>query len=349
MMIQADLPLLSQALQDHIQAQLDQKTKPLGSLGRIEELAVRMATIQDTDQPELTRPTLVVFAGDHGIAQAGVSPFPQSVTVAMVRNFASGGAAINVLTRALGWELVLVNSGTLEETPFPGVWDRRLGAGTRSFDQEAAVQPDEYSRALAAGAAVARDLHANGCRLLALGEMGIGNSSAAAMLIHYLCDAPLASVISRGAGCDDQQLENKLKVLEAARQFHGPIEEPDEVLRRFGGFEMIMAAGCMLEAARLRMPIVIDGLIMSSAALAAIKACPNLLAYTVFAHRSSALGHDILLEHLGQKPLLDLGMRLGEGSGAALALPLLQSSVAILRDMATFASAEVASRIETAE
>lgn len=347
LMKHSSLPPLDSELGRNIQSELDQKTKPLASLGRLEELALRLGQIQNRKRPELSRPHLLVFAGDHGIAAHGVSPFPQSVTAAMVRNFAQGGAAINVLTRTLGWELALVNSGTIEAIDCPEVLDRRMGAGTESYLLGPAMSQEQYAEALRIGAAVFDDLYAKGCRLLALGEMGIGNSSSAALLIHYLCDAPLDSVLSRGAGCNDQELAHKAKTLEAVRLHHGSLDDPDEILRRFGGFEMVMAAGSMLAAAAKRVPVVIDGLIMSSVALAAIKARPGLEDFLIFAHRSSADGHARLLEHLGVSPLLDLGMRLGEGSGAALALPLLQSAVAILNEMATFASAEVASRLES--
>ncbi len=331
-----------------LQQELDSKTKPRGSLGRIEDLALQIGLAQNTLQPAIIQPSLLVFAADHGVATSGVSPFPQSVTAAMVRNFAHGGAAINVLTRQLGWNLHLINAGTLEDLSLETVDSHRIGPGTRNFVEEAAMTDAELIRALTTGADIIRQLIATtGCNTLALGEMGIGNSSSAALLIHCLCDVPLAEAISRGAGCDDPQLEHKQKTLEKALQRHGRITAPFEAMRVFGGFELAMITGAVLAAAEQRLLILVDGLIASAAILVAIKAYPAIKPYLIFAHRSSALGHNALLKHLKAEPLLDLGMRLGEGTGAALALPLVQSAAAILAEMATFASAEVEGRVET--
>jgi nicotinate-nucleotide--dimethylbenzimidazole phosphoribosyltransferase len=329
-------------LETALRAACDAKTKPLGSLGRLEELAIRLGLIQRTLSPDVQHPALLVFAGDHGLAKRGVSPYPQSVTTAMVRNFAHGGAAINVLSRELGWHLTLVNSGTLEDTSFPGVIDRSLGKGTRDILEGPAMDSSTYEQALQMGADLVRSCKAQGAQVIAAGEMGIGNSSAAALIAHALTDLPLERLVSRGAGCDDHQLKAKQAILASVREKHGPLGNPDAVLQHFAGFEMVMAGGAMLEAARLRLPFLVDGLIISSVALAVVKAQPQVLPYLIFAHRSSALGHDAILEHLGVKPLLDLDMRLGEGTGAALALPLLKCAVALLRDMATFDSADVA-------
>ncbi len=329
-----------------IQSSFDQKTKPQGSLGRLEELAAQIGKIQDREQPSLDRPSLLLFAGDHGVAGAhSVSPYPQSVSAAMLRNLAEGGAAASVLSRQLGWELVLINAGTLEALESSRILDRRIAPGTRDFCQQRSMDKDQYERALEIGADVLRAQYRAGCRLLALGEMGIGNSAAAAMIIHSLCEQPLQRAVSRGAGCNDQELERKLGVLQAARDFHGPLSDVDLILQTYAGFEMVMVAGAMMEAAALRVPIVIDGLIISSVALAAVKAQPALKDYLIFAHKSAALGHQAILDELGVKPLLDLEMRLGEGTGAALVLPILQSAVALLAEMASFASAAVPVRL----
>jgi nicotinate-nucleotide--dimethylbenzimidazole phosphoribosyltransferase len=330
-----------------LQAELDQKTKPLHSLGRLETLALQVGLVQQSLKPRIEKPTLLVFAGDHGIAQAGVSPFPQTVTGAMVRNFSQGGAAINVLTRELGWDLRLINAGTLEPTPWAHVQDRRLGPGTRNILHEAAMTQEELERALATGAELIRQLKAESCNTVAFGEMGIGNSSSAALLIHGLCDIGLDEAVSRGAGCDDAQLQNKRACLEEALRKHGRITDPMEALRVFGGFELAMITGATLAAAEAGMLILVDGLIASAAVLVAAKAYPDVKPYLVFAHRSAADGHAALLLHLNVEPLLNLGMRLGEGTGAALALPLVQAAAAILSDMATFASAEVEGRVKS--
>ncbi len=327
------------------QAELDSKTKPLHSLGRLESLALQIGLIQKTQKPRIEKPSLLVFAADHGIARAGVSPYPQSVTGAMVRNFSQGGAAINVLTRELGWDLHLINAGTLEPTPWPGVEDRRLGPGSRNMLDEAAMTETDLLKALTTGAELVQKLKADGCNTVAFGEMGIGNSSSAALLIHCLCDIPLDEAVSRGAGCDDEQLQHKRLRLEEVLQKHGRITAPFEALRVFGGLELAMITGATLAAAEQRMVILVDGLIASAAVLVAVKAYPQIKSYLVFAHRSGADGHAALLNHLEVEPLLDLGMRLGEGTGAALALPLVRSAAAILCDMATFASAEVEGRV----
>ncbi|WP_141734936.1 nicotinate-nucleotide--dimethylbenzimidazole phosphoribosyltransferase [Oligoflexus tunisiensis] len=324
-----------------VQAEMDNKTKPLHSLGRLEELAIQIAMVQGTLKPRIEKPSLLVFAADHGVARTGVSPYPQSVTGAMVRNFSQGGAAINVMTRELGWDLHLINAGTLEPTPWPGVLDRRLGPGTRNMLEESAMTVPELLQALRTGAELVQKLKSEGCNTLAFGEMGIGNSSSAALLIHCLCDVPLPAAISRGAGCDDTQLQQKRLRLEEALQKHGRVTAPFEALRIFGGFELAMMAGAALAAAEERMLIVVDGLIASAAILVAIKAYPEMKPYLLFAHRSAADGHTALLEHLKMEPLLDLNMRLGEGTGAALALPLIRTAAALLCDMATFATAEV--------
>jgi nicotinate-nucleotide--dimethylbenzimidazole phosphoribosyltransferase len=324
-----------------LQTEMDHKTKPLHSLGRLEDLAIQIGLVQGTLKPRIEKPSLLVFAADHGVARSGVSPYPQSVTGAMVRNFSNGGAAINVITRELGWHLHLINAGTLEPTPWPGVLDRRLGPGTRNMLEEAAMTPAEFTQALRSGQELVQNLKKEGCNTVAFGEMGIGNSSAAALLIHCLCDVPLAEAISRGAGCDDEQLQNKRERLEEALKKHGRITAPLEALRIYGGFELAMIAGAALTAAAERMLIVVDGLIASAAILAALKAYPEMKPYLVFGHRSAAAGHAALLEHLKVEPLLDLNMRLGEGTGAALVLPLLRTAAALLASMATFATAEV--------
>lgn len=342
-----NLPTPDHALTARLQEAIDSKTKPLHSLGYMETLAMQIGLAQNTLTPKITQPSLLVFAADHGLARAGVSPYPQSVTGAMVRNFANGGAAINVLTRQLGWDLHLINAGTLEPTPWEGVADRRLGPGTRNMLDAAAMTAAELEKALELGAEAVRSLHEKGCNTIALGEMGIGNSSSAALLIHCLADIPLEEAISRGAGCNDEQLLKKQELLEKVLAKHGRITEPLQALQFFGGFELAMIAGAALAAAEKRMLVLVDGLIASAAILVALKAEPALEPYLIFAHESAALGHRALLEHLNARPLLKLDMRLGEGTGAALALPLVQSAAALLCDMATFASAEVAGRVES--
>lgn len=331
----------SEALRATLQKAIDNKTKPLASLGMIEEIALRIGLIQQSEKPEIKNPTLIVFAADHGIAEEAVSPYPQSVTAAMVQNFASGGAAINVFTRQLGWSLQLVDAGTLQESSHPSVVNRRIGKGTKNFLRENAMNETELKACFQAGRDLVRDLAAKGCNLLALGEMGIGNTSSAALLIHALSGIPLDCVVNRGAGCNDDQLQKKFAILSRALAERGLTKNAWEALQRFGGFEIAMMSAAFLQGAENGMTLVVDGVIASAAALVAINLNPAVKDYMLFAHASAVQGHRDLLEQLAVRPLLQLDMRLGEGTGAALSLPLLQCALAMLRDMATFESAQV--------
>ncbi|MCX6129691.1 MAG: nicotinate-nucleotide--dimethylbenzimidazole phosphoribosyltransferase [Proteobacteria bacterium] len=341
------IPTLDKDLPRLLQDEINGKTKPLGSLGQLEHLALQIGHIQGTLKPKIQKPSLLIFAADHGVVKAGVSPYPQSVTASMLKNFAAGGAAINVLARQLGWELKLINSGTVEALDLPGVIDLRIGSGTHNFLEKPAMSQAELEQAIRTGAELIHELAKQGCNTVAFGEMGIGNSSSAALLIHCLADVPMAKAVSRGAGCNELQFKRKQDVLEQACQLHGRITEAFEALRVFGGFELAMIVGAALAAAEHKMLILVDGLIVSSAILVALKAYPSLQTYLVFAHCSAAQGHKEMLEYIGARPLLNLDLQLGEGSGAALALPLVQSAVAILQDMASFASAEIAEKIES--
>ncbi len=338
---------VSEYLRQDIQTELDEKTKPLGSLGRLEELAMQIALIQGTLKPEIKRPTLIVMAGDHGIARSGVSPYPQSVTGAMIQNFASGGAAVNVFTKRLGWQLELIDCGTIQNQVVPGVISLKFGPGTANFLEQAAMTREQLDLCFRAGEERVAAHAALACNTIGFGEMGIGNTSAAALIIHCLSAQPLETTVGRGAGCDDQQLILKLRILQKALQIHGRLSDPLAVLQTYGGFEIACMAGAMLEAARLGMTILVDGLIATSAALAAMRIDHEIRPYLIFAHQSEVSGHKELLQELKVKPVLDLSMRLGEGTGVALALPVLQCAVAMLAEMATFASASVEKRVDS--
>jgi nicotinate-nucleotide--dimethylbenzimidazole phosphoribosyltransferase len=329
-----------------ITTEINEKTKPLQSLGQIEELALQIALVQGTLKPKIVSPTLIVMAGDHGIARAGVSPYPQSVTAAMVANFASGGAAVNVFTKLLGWKLELINCGTVSGDEIESVISLHAGRGTQNFLEEKAMT--SVQRALCMEAGRNRiDLHAaEGSNTVGFGEMGIGNTSSAALLIHCLSSLPLETVVGRGAGCDDEQLLRKQKILKDALIKHGRISDPLLALETYGGFEIACMTGAMLRAAERQMLVMVDGLIASSAALLAIRIDPRIKPYLVFAHESEVSGHRELLSELGVKALLNLSMRLGEGTGVALALPLVQAAAAMLTDMATFTSASVSKKGE---
>ena len=403
-----DLPAVRTDLDDAIRQAIDVKTKPPGSLGRVEALAARIARIQGTLTPRLRRCRLTLFAGDHGVASEGVSAYPQAVTRQMVANFLAGGAAANVFARANGVEIAVVDAGVAgDPLDAPGLVSRRIAPGTRNLAIEPAMTREQYETALRAGAelgagrgtgasaeagvrmedeseagagpetrtaAEARtgngasvgarpgdgtigeaEAHAEaqpgpgigdgtGFDAAAFGEMGIANTSSATLIAHKLIGAPLDALTGRGTGLDDDGLARKLRVLARAADRTANRLEPGDALREYGGFEIAMMAGAMIGAAHTRAVVIVDGFIASAAALAAVRLAPALTDYLVFAHRSAEPGHDVVLDALGASPLLDLGMRLGEGTGALLAWPILRSAAAMLSDMASFESAGVSGR-----
>jgi nicotinate-nucleotide--dimethylbenzimidazole phosphoribosyltransferase len=321
---------------------IDNKTKPLGSLGRLELLARQIGLIQGTTQPRLHAPAILVFAGDHGIVAEGVSAYPQEVTWQMVENFLAGGAAINVFAQQNGCALQVVDAGVNHDFgPRAGLVDRKVARGTRNFAVEAAMSQEECTSAMERGMALVRQLPGD---VIGFGEMGIGNTSAAAALMHKLAGVPLDACVGAGTGLPPTGIARKAAVLEAAMRTHAQVTAPLDVLATFGGFEIAMMAGAMLQAAALRKVLLIDGFITTSALLVAARLQPAILDYCVFAHCSSEQGHRRMLDYLGAQPLLQLGLRLGEGTGAALALPLLHAAVNFLAGMATFDSAQVSTR-----
>ncbi|WNC88995.1 nicotinate-nucleotide--dimethylbenzimidazole phosphoribosyltransferase [Paraburkholderia sp. FT54] len=336
---------LDQTLCDELQHIIDTKTKPPGSLGRLETLARQMGLIQRTPHPTVTRPAMIVFAGDHGVAEEGVSPYPQAVTAQMVANFLAGGAAINALSRVSGIELEVVNAGIA--TPLPstaGLVDIPVAAGTRNFAREPAMTRDQALAAMHAGAARVRHHAALGTNVIGFGEMGIANTSAAACLMSRLCGVPIDECVGRGTGLDNAGLARKRNVLASALAHHPVSTDPLDALATFGGFEIAMMAGAYLAAAEARMTILVDGFIATSALLIADAFAPSMREYCVFAHASNEAGHRRMLDHFGALPLLSLDMRLGEGTGAALAVPLLRAASAFINEMASFESAGVADR-----
>ncbi len=335
------IPALATARVTELQAIIDRKTKPVGSLGRVEELALRLGLMQDTLAPSL-RGQVLVFAGDHGLTAEGVSLFPSEVTQQMVSNFLAGGAGINVFARQMGLPLQVVDAGVAAELPpHADLLDRKVRLGTRNALNKPAMTRAECEQALAAGAALAGDLAGRGINALLLGEMGIGNSSAAALLMSAYLDRPAADCTGRGTGHDDAGLTHKARVLTAVRARHAGLSDPIDVLAALGGLEIAMMAGAMLGAASRRMVVVNDGFICTSALLAASRIRPAVLDYTVFAHCSAERAHGEMVRALGGEPLLDLELRLGEGTGGVLAWPLLQAAVNMVGEMATFASAGV--------
>ena len=320
------------------QAQL---TKPPGSLGRLEELGIALAAMQGTQQPRVDKLWITVFAGDHGVVAEGVSAFPQVVTAEMVRNFARGGAAISVLAREWDARLEVVNVGTVQPLEdLPGVVEARVGPGTANFVHEPAMTVDQLDEALAAGHDAAERAAINGARLFIGGEMGIGNTTSAAAMACSLLGLPAAQLAGPGTGLDPTGVARKALVIERALAHHRS-DQPLIALQRLGGFEIAALAGAYLRCGQLGLPALVDGFITTAAALVAVRLRPELAAWLFYAHCSAEPGHRRLLEALEAKPLLNLEMRLGEGSGAAVAVPILRAAAALHAGMATFAEAGV--------
>jgi nicotinate-nucleotide--dimethylbenzimidazole phosphoribosyltransferase len=329
---------------EHRQLQL---TKPPGSLGQIERLAIRLAALQGTSEPAVDRVHIAVFAADHGVAAEQVSAFPQSVTGEMVRNFARGGAAINVLARDIGTTLEVINLGTVNDTgPLAGVIDCRLGPGTANFTRAPAMGTEQCTRALEVGRQAAERAHRAGAQLFIGGEMGIGNTTAATAMACALLDLSPEDLAGPGTGLDPAGVARKVEVIQRAlAQHRAHLADPVEVLRCLGGFEIAALAGSYLACAQQGLPVLVDGFIASVAALVAARLCQSAGEWFLFAHTSAEPGHRRVLEALNGQPLLDLGMRLGEGSGAALAVPLLRLACALHSRMATFADAGVSAQV----
>jgi nicotinate-nucleotide--dimethylbenzimidazole phosphoribosyltransferase len=328
-----------------IQHKIDFKTKPLGSLGVLEKLALQIGIVQQTSSPQLVKPTIIVFAGDHGIAKEGVSAYPQEVTYQMVMNFLSGGAAINAFCDQNNIILKVVDAGVnFDFEANSNLISAKIGYGTKSYLAAKAISDDDLKQCLAKGDEVVNQSVASDCNIIGFGEMGIGNTSAATLIMSALCDLPIEKCVGRGTGLNDEQFENKINILKQAKAFHGNVADPMAVLATFGGFEMAQICGATLAAYNKNMIILIDGFIASAAFLVAFKINPSIINNAIFCHLSDEHGHQNLLNYLGVEPLLRLGMRLGEGTGCAVALPLVKSAVAFLNNMASFESAGVANK-----
>ena len=331
-------------LYQQLQQIVDQKTKPLGALGRLETLAVQLGLIQGTTTPQITQPQIRVFAADHGLTKHGTSAYPSAVTAQMVYNFLQGGAAINVLARQHDIELKVVDAGVdadFANSPFKDhaqLLDYKVRHRSRDALSEPAMTAEECLAALENGMDVVKSMAGN---LLIVGEMGIGNTSAASLLLARLGDIPLDECIGRGTGLDDAGLKHKASILTQVLARHSEAQTPFDILAALGGLEIAMMAGALMQAASERRILLIDGFIASSALLAAERLAPGVAQYAVFAHHSVEPGHTHLLKLLNAEPLLNMGMRLGEGSGAALAYPLLQSACAIINEMASFNDAGI--------
>ncbi len=337
--------MLDESVRAQALARQDQLTKPRGALGQLEALAVSLAAMQGSERPQVERLHVSVFAGDHGVVEEGVSAYPQSVTGQMLRNFVGGGAALSVLSKRLGAPLEVIDLGTVESLQLEGVRHLRLGPGTANFIREAAMSDEQLRLALAAGRDSAQRAAEGSTQLFIGGEMGIGNTTSASALAAVLLPRSPLTLVGPGTGLDLAGVRHKIQVIQSAVRLHAAYcGEPLEALRRLGGFEIAALAGAYLCCAQLGVPVLVDGFICSAAALCAVRLNPDCRPWLIFAHRSAEPGHLAVLEALGAVPLLDLGLRLGEGSGAALAVPLLQQACALHNDMATFAEAAVSDR-----
>jgi nicotinate-nucleotide--dimethylbenzimidazole phosphoribosyltransferase len=335
------------AILEQLQHKLDFKTKPLGSLGTLEKLALQIGSIQNTLSPTLQNPTIVVFAADHGIAKEGVSAYPQEVTFQMVMNFLQGGAAINVFSKQNNVNLKIVDAGVnYDFESNDNLFNAKIDYGTKSFLHEKAMTENQLQQCFDKGKEVVNSIFENGCNIIGFGEMGIGNTSSATMLMSYLCNLPIEKCVGRGTGLNDTQLENKIAILKQAQIFHGEIKNPKEVLQSFGGFEIAQMCEAMLTAFENKMLILVDGFIASNAFLVAYKINPSIIDNAIFCHLSDEFGHQNLLNYLKVEPLLKLNMRLGEGTGCAVAYPIIASAVSFLNKMASFESAGVTNKEE---
>lgn len=346
----AAIPPLDNDAENTATARLDSLTKPLGSLGRLEEIVRRYAAIRHDPSATMGRGAITVFVADHGIAEAGVSAYPKAVTLEMLRNIGAGGAAISVLSRKHGYELIVTDVGVETDTsatPFAAVRYRRVGCGTRNFLRGPAMSLNESQRAVETGIETARELAGRGTTLIGIGEMGISNSTSAAAILAAVTGIQPARLAGRGTGVDDAGMRRKIEAAEAALKLHrNACGDGLAMLAAFGGFEIAAMAGVCLGGAAARVPVVVDGFIATAAAAAAAKIRPGLGSYLFFSHRSAEGGHALALEALGARPILDLDMRLGEGTGSALAMSVIESALALFRGMATFASAGVSGKLE---
>ncbi|MCW8828649.1 MAG: nicotinate-nucleotide--dimethylbenzimidazole phosphoribosyltransferase [Gammaproteobacteria bacterium] len=327
------------------EARQGQLTKPSGSLGRLERLAVTLAGLQGSERPAMERVAITVFAADHGVAAEGISAFPQEVTTAMIANFANGGAAISVLAAELGASLEVVNAGALTAAPaLPGVLDRRIAAGTANFCEQPAMDEAQLLQALALGREAVERAYTDGAQLFIGGEMGIGNTTPATALAAAMLGKPPAELAGPGTGLNAEGVAYKAQVIARAIELHREaLDKPLELLRRLGGFEIAALCGAAIAAAQRGLPLLVDGYISSVAALVALRINPEIAPWLLLSHASAEPGHAAVVAAIGGQPLLDLQMRLGEGSGAAVTVPLLRLACALHNNMATFAEAGVAS------
>ncbi len=338
---------LDQQAQEKARLRLDDLTKPPGSLGMLEEVVVKIAGITGNWMPSLEKKAVIVMAGDHGVVAEGVSAFPQEVTPQMVRNFLRGGAAINVLSRHAGAKVVCVDIGVAAPLEEPGLLSRKIALGTRNIAKGPAMTLEEARRAVEVGIEVATQEIAAGVQLLATGDMGIGNTTPSTAVLAAFTGFPVSRIAGKGTGLDDRRFRHKVEVIECALKVNNPDPRDGlDVLSKVGGFEIGGLAGVILGAAASRVPVVIDGFISGAAAMIARALAPRAVDYMIASHLSEEPGHRIMLNWLGLEPMIQMRMRLGEGTGAVLAFHLIEAGLRVLREMATFSEAQVSKKSE---
>ena len=337
---------MTTSLTDQLQHKIDFKTKPAGALGQLEEIALQLGLIQNTLSPKLEKPSLLVFAADHGIADEGVSPYPKEVTWQMAMNFCTGGAAVSVFCRQNGIALKVIDAGV--DFDFPAgspIIDAKIARGTKNMLNEPAMSLSECRLAMNRGAGYVRHEALAGCNTIAFGEMGIGNTSPSSLLMHRFMNLPVEQCTGKGAGMEGEKLDHKTAILKAVSEKYDP-QTPEETLATFGGLEIAMMTGAILEAKKLDMVILIDGFIATAATLTAIQFDAAVRDNCIFCHASEERGHRLMLKHLNAKPVLSLDMRLGEGSGAAVAYPVIKAAATFINEMASFEDAGVSNKEE---
>ena len=328
-----------------IQQIIDLKTKPLGALGLLEKIALKIGLVQQQPKLELKNPHLIVFASDHGISQSGVSAYPAEVTPQMVLNFLNNGAAINVFCNQNKIELSIVDSGVnYDFDNYTILKNCKIAKSTKNFLYESAMTPTQLDECFTHSQKIVAEIAKKGTNIIGFGEMGIGNTSSASMLVHYLTNLPLEQCVGRGTGLNDEQLKTKLEILSQAKNTHGEIKDPKQILATFGGFEVAQMTGAMLAAFDRNMLLMIDGYIASAALLVASKLKPEILNNAIFCHQSDEFGHQYLLNYFNEEPILKINLRVGEGTGCALAYPIIKSAVNFFNDMASFESAGVSNK-----
>ena len=337
-----DIQPVDRSVQGAIQEKIDNLNKPKGSLGRLEELAMQICLIQQMLEPSLSHPCHLLLGGDHGIEREGVSVSPREVTWQQMINFTRGGGGVNMFCRQHGFTLRIVDVGVdYDLSAVEGIIDRKIARGTRNFLYEPAMTDEEFDHAIEVGASLVDDCIAEGCRVLSIGEMGIANTSPSSIWMHLFGNIPLADCIGAGAGLDTPGIRHKYEVLSQAVNNWKSVAEANSSLRYFGGFEMITAIGAMLRAAEQHLVVLIDGFIMTACAIAAIRLCPEAQDYMIFTHCGDESGHQRMLDIVNAKPLLHLGLRLGEGTGALCAFPIVDSAARMMNEMNNFDNAKI--------